>query len=61
MKFKAYNKVITAVVGALIGWSQLVVGSSEVAITANEWTVLAVGLATALGVYSVTNSPIESK
>ena len=61
MNIKAYNKVVTAVVGALIGWSQLVVGSSEAVITANEWTVLGVGLATALGVYSVTNAPIESK
>ncbi len=56
-KLKGYKKTIAAVVGAVISWSQLVIGSSDTAITANEWLVLAIGLATAFGVYQLANEP----
>lgn len=56
-ELKAYKKSITAIVGALISWAQLVVFSSSEAITAPEWIALAVGLATAFGVYQLANEP----
>lgn len=54
---KGYKKSIAAVVGAVISWAQLVVGSSQSNITAPEWIVLAIGLATAFGVYQLANEP----
>ena len=54
---KAYKKTIAAITGAVISWAQLVVGSSQVDIIAPEWIVLGVGLATAFGVYRVSNEP----
>jgi hypothetical protein len=56
-KLKGYKKTIAAVTGAIISWAQLVVGSSQIDITAPEWIVLAIGLATAFGVYQVSNEP----
>jgi hypothetical protein len=56
-KLKGYKKTIAATVGALISWAQLVVGSKEANITAPEWIALAIGLATATGVWYVTNEP----
>lgn len=56
-KLKGYKKSIAAVVGALISWSQLVVFSAEANITAPEWIALSIGLATAFGVYQVSNEP----
>lgn len=57
MNLGTYGKAITAVITALIGWAALVVNSDPVKITASEWIVLATGLATALGVYAVSNAP----
>lgn len=53
----AYRKTVTAVVGALITWGTYVTTSEPTAITASEWLLLAGGLATAAGVYQVTNEP----
>jgi len=55
---KGYKKSITAIIGALISWAQLVVGSSQNDITAPEWIVLAIGLATAFGVYQLKNTEL---
>lgn len=54
---KAYKKSIAAIVGALISWAQLVVFSTTENITAPEWIALAIGLATAFGVYQLSNEP----
>lgn len=51
------NKFISAVVTATIGWGFVVVASPAADITASEWMGLAVGIATALGVYAVPNTP----
>lgn len=53
-----YRKTIAAVVGAGIAWSDLVIGG-PVKITATEWRVGAILLATALGVYGIANKPAE--
>jgi uncharacterized membrane protein len=50
-----YNKFITAIVAAVIGWATLVVNSSRGDISASEWIVGATYLAMALGVYAVAN------
>jgi hypothetical protein len=49
-----YRKTIVAVVGAALAWSDLVIGGPA-AISATEWRVGAVLLATALGVYAAPN------
>lgn len=51
-----YRKTIAAVVTGLIGWATAVVNSGSASITATEWIMLATVMATALGVYSVTNA-----
>lgn len=51
-----YGKTITAVITGIIGWATLVVNSASIDITASEWIVLATALATALGVYAVSNA-----
>lgn len=51
-----YGKTITAVITGLIGWATLVVNSASESITSGEWIVLATVLATALGVYSISNA-----
>lgn len=56
-ELKAYKKSITAFVGAGIAWAYLIVGSAEAHITAPEWIAGAVLLATAAGVYQVSNEP----
>lgn len=56
-KIKPYWKTVVACIGALVGWGQLVVASEPAEITANEWMLLAIGLATAAGVYGVKNQP----
>ena len=55
ISFGKYSKTITAVVGAAIAFAALVVTSDAVDISSSEWLSGAVGLATALGVYGVTN------
>lgn len=55
MNISRYRKFVVAVVGALIGWAGAVVLSPAAHISASEWLMLATGLATALGVFSVTN------
>ncbi len=52
-----YGKTITAVITGLIGWATLVVESDPSEIVSSEWIVLATVLATALGVYTVSNAP----
>lgn len=54
---KGYKKSIAAFVTTVIGWSQLVVGSVEKPITANEWILLAIGVAGTFGVYQLANEP----
>lgn len=54
---KPYRKTVTAVVGAAITWAGLVIVSEPSAISAAEWLAGAGGLATALGVYQVSNEP----
>lgn len=51
-----YRKTIAAVVTGLIGWATMVVASDSSSITSTEWIALATVLATALGVYGVTNA-----
>lgn len=55
-KLAPYRKTITAIVTGLIGWAAAVVASKPSAITATEWIMLATVLATALGVYGVSNN-----
>lgn len=55
MMFGKYNKTVAAVVTGLIGWAASVVTSNVAHITAGEWVQFATVLATALGVYSVSN------
>ena len=50
-----YGKTITALVGAGIAFAALVVTSDQSAISSSEWLSGAVGVATALGVYGVSN------
>ena len=52
---KRYAKTITALVGAGIAWSYVVIGG-PVHISADEWRQGAILLATALGVYAIPNS-----
>jgi FtsH-binding integral membrane protein len=56
INFGKYGKTITAVVTGLIGWITVVVESASESITSGEWIMLVTILATALGVYGVTNS-----
>lgn len=55
MSLAPYNKTVAAVVTGLIGWATAVVTSAPSAITAGEWIMAATVLATAFGVYQVTN------
>lgn len=52
-----YRKTITAIVGACIAFAALVITSDPAAITSSEWLSGGIGLATALGVYQVSNTP----
>ena len=55
MNLSAYRKTITAVITGLIGWATVVVVSEQTKISASEWIALATVVATALGVYTVSN------
>lgn len=55
----AYRKTVTAVITGLIGWATVVVTSDSISIIGSEWIMLATVLATALGVYQVTNEPVK--
>jgi len=55
ISFGKYSKTITAVVGACIAFAALVVTSDPSDISSSEWLSGAIGLATALGVYTVAN------
>lgn len=61
MNLGIYGKTVTALITTLIGFATLVVNSDPVKITASEWIVLATGLATALGVYAISNAPSSTK
>jgi hypothetical protein len=52
-----YKKTVAAIVIGVIGWATAVVTSDRATISAGEWIMLATAIATALGVYSVTNEP----
>lgn len=54
-KLAPYRKTVAAVVTGAIGWAAVVVSSDPSAITAQEWIMGATVLATALGVYQVSN------
>lgn len=54
-KLSAYRKTVTALVGAVIAFAQLVIYSPGASISASEWVTGAILLATALGVYSISN------
>jgi hypothetical protein len=57
MNLGKYGKTITALATGAIGWATLVVNSASGPITAGEWIAGATALATALGVYAVSNAP----
>lgn len=59
MNLAPYRKTVAAVVVGLLGWATSVVTSNPVQITAGEWIQLGTVLATALGVYQVTNEEVE--
>jgi hypothetical protein len=56
-----YSKTVIAAVTGIIGWAALVVASEQSSVSAEEWLAGATALATALGVYAVSNevSPSE--
>lgn len=56
ISFGRYSKTIVAVVTAIIAFATVVVVSPDSAISSAEWLGGAVGLAGALGVYSVNNN-----
>lgn len=53
-----YRKTIAAIVVGLIGWASAVVTSDPSQITAGEWVTLATVVATAAGVYQITNEEV---
>jgi len=54
-ELQKYNKTIAAVIVGVLGWAASVVTSNPAQITAGEWLQLATVVATALGVYAITN------
>ena len=50
-----YRKFLTALVGVVVAFATLVVTSESGPITSSEWLSGGIGLATALGVYGVSN------
>lgn len=56
-KLGQYRKTVAAVVTGALGWGAVVVSSAPGPITSSEWIALGVVVATALGVYGVTNDP----
>ncbi len=57
----AYRKTVAAVVVGVLGWAAVVITSEPSQVTASEWLGLATALATALGVYSVPNEPLNKE
>lgn len=55
MNLAQYNKTITALVIAVLGWVSVVVSSEAASVTSSEGLALGVALATAFGVYYVPN------
>ena len=51
-----YRKTIAALVTGVIGWATAVVQSGPSAVSATEWIMLAVAVATAAGVYAIPNA-----
>lgn len=60
IEFGRYNKTIAALVIGILGWGGVVVNSDAASVTASEWLALGVAVATAVGVWSVKNSPPEA-
>lgn len=58
MEISTYNKFIVALVGELIAFATLVITSEPEGITSSEWLAGGIGLAAALGVYQVRNTPL---
>ena len=54
MKLATYRKTIVALVGGVLAWGQ-VAYVPDGSLSRDEWYGLAVALATALGVYGITN------
>ena len=54
-----WAKTVTALVVGLLGWASIVISSDSSAVTANEWVMLGVALAVALGVYTIPNTTPE--
>jgi len=50
-----YKKTVAAVVIGVIGWASSVVTSNSAPVTAGEWVQLSFVVATALGVYQLSN------
>ena len=50
-----YRKTLTAIVTGVLGWFATIIASEAETISQSEWLMLAVVLATALGVYGVPN------
>lgn len=55
-KLAPYNKTIAALVIGVLGWASSVVTSNPAHVTAGEWVQLGTAIATAFGVYSVSNN-----
>ncbi len=55
-----YRKTIAVLVGEALLWWEIVQESASSSITADEWRLLGIALATALGVYGVTNRDNET-
>jgi hypothetical protein len=58
--FGRYTKTVAAFVGAAIAFGTLVVTSPQAAISSSEWLSGGIGLATALGVYVLPNTPASN-
>lgn len=54
-----YRKTVTALVTGLLGWGAVVVTSEPATIIAPEWLMLGTVVATAFGVYQVSNEPTK--
>lgn len=59
MNLNPYRKFFLATIGAIINFAQVVVVSEPAAIKSEEWLVGVIGLATALGVYQISNKASE--
>jgi hypothetical protein len=59
MNLAPYRKTVAAIAIGLLGWGGSVVTSTQSPITASEWLQLGTVVATALGVYQVTNERVK--